>query len=69
MRERTQTTGNGLGVCTVLAIVFTTLKLTEHIDWSWWWVLSPLWIPWAIVGAVFAGVGLVYLAMYVWSKS
>ena len=23
---------------------FIVLKLTDHIDWSWWWVLSPIWI-------------------------
>ncbi len=28
----------------VLAIAFVILKLTGHIDWSWWWVLSPIWI-------------------------
>lgn len=29
----------------LLTIVFITLKLTHVIDWSWWWVLGPLWIP------------------------
>lgn len=33
----------------VLTIVFIVLKLTHVINWSWWWVLSPLWI-----GALFA---------------
>ena len=28
----------------VLTIVFVVLKLTDNIDWSWIWVLSPLWI-------------------------
>jgi hypothetical protein len=37
---------------TLLLILFIGLKLTNHIDWSWWWVLSPLWIPFII--AVFA---------------
>ena len=32
-------------LCTVLFIVFLTLKLTGNIDWSWWWVTAPLWIP------------------------
>lgn len=27
-----------------LAFVFIGLKVTEHIDWSWWWIASPLWI-------------------------
>ena len=31
--------------CTgILTIVFIALKLLGKIDWSWWWVLSPLWI-------------------------
>ena len=33
----------------VLALIFITLKLTGIINWSWWWVLSPLWIGFIIV--------------------
>lgn len=33
-------TFNGLLTC-----IFIALKLTDVIDWSFWWVLSPLWIP------------------------
>lgn len=29
---------------TLLTVLFVYLKLTEQIDWSWWWVLCPLWI-------------------------
>lgn len=39
----------GLGVCDVLGIIFIVLKLVHVIDWSWWWVLAPFWIPVAIV--------------------
>ena len=39
----------GIGFCGLLTIVFIVLKLTNYIDWSWWWVLSPLWIPFIIV--------------------
>lgn len=28
----------------ILIVVFIVLKLTGTIDWSWWWVLSPLWV-------------------------
>lgn len=35
----------GGGLTTVLLAVFLTLKLTDQIAWSWWWVLAPLWIP------------------------
>ena len=31
-----------------LALLFIYLKLTGTIAWSWWWVLSPIWIPAAI---------------------
>lgn len=27
----------------LLFLVFLVLKLTNHIDWSWWWVTVPLW--------------------------
>lgn len=29
----------------LLTIVFVYLKLDDKIDWSWWWVLAPLWLP------------------------
>lgn len=38
-----------------LTIVFIVLKLLGVISWTWWWVLSPLWIS-ALIGlAVWAG--------------
>lgn len=33
----------------LLTIAFIVLKLCNVIDWSWIWVLSPFWIPIAIV--------------------
>lgn len=41
-------TGNRIGFCGILTLIFITLKLIGIINWSWWWVLSPLWIPVAI---------------------
>ncbi len=35
---------SGLGLLSVLTIIFVVLKLVGVIDWSWWWVLSPTWI-------------------------
>lgn len=43
----------GIGLLGLLALLFITLKLTGFIDWSWWWVLSPLWIPTSIVLLIF----------------
>ena len=28
----------------LLTLLFVGLKLAGSIDWSWWWVLSPLWL-------------------------
>ena len=39
----------GIGFLGMLGILFIGLKLTGVIDWSWWLVLAPLWIPWGIV--------------------
>lgn len=33
----------GPGFLSLLALLFIGLKLTGHIEWSWVWVLSPLW--------------------------
>jgi hypothetical protein len=54
--------GTGLSLSAVLFIVFLVLKLTGNIDWSWWWVTSPLWIPFAIGLAL---VGFVFLVIVV----
>jgi membrane protein implicated in regulation of membrane protease activity len=37
-----------IGFGTLLTVAFIVLKLTGVIDWSWLWVLSPLWISFAI---------------------
>ena len=54
--------GTGLSLSAVLFIVFLVLKLTNNIDWSWWWVTSPLWIPLALGLAI---VGFVFLLIIV----
>ena len=38
------TTG-GTSFLNLLFLVFLVLKLTNVINWSWWWVTAPLWIP------------------------
>ena len=43
-----------IGFTTLLVIAFIVLKLCKVIDWSWWWVLSPIWIPIALVLVVYA---------------
>ena len=48
------TSSDGIGFGGLLTIVFITLKLCNVINWSWWWVLSPLWIPLAILIVIVA---------------
>jgi hypothetical protein len=33
------------GTLSTIQTIFIVLKLVGAISWSWWWVLSPLWIP------------------------
>ena len=42
-------TVGGMGFAGALTIAFVVLKLCKVINWSWVWVLSPLWISWALV--------------------
>ena len=37
-----------MGICSVLSLIFVTLKLTGVIAWSWLWVLLPFWGPMAL---------------------
>lgn len=34
----------GIGFAGLLTVLFIALKLLHKIGWSWWWVVSPLWI-------------------------
>ena len=62
------TTNKGMSFCGTLTIVFIILKLTHVIDWSWWWVLSPIWIPVAVVLGIIAIVVIVMLIVKVVKK-
>ena len=52
MANSNSNSSNGLGIGTVLFIVFLVLKLTHVIDWSWWWVTAPLWMPIILLGII-----------------
>lgn len=56
MKVEDRSARGGIGFLSLLTILFVGLKLTHYIDWSWWWVLAPLWIPWAVVLGVVLGV-------------
>lgn len=42
--NNSKSSSGGIGFVGLLTILFIGLKLTNNIDWSWWWVLSPIWI-------------------------
>lgn len=46
----------------LIQVVFITLKLCSMINWSWWWVLAPLWGPSALGLVIF----LICLAIGSW---
>lgn len=54
-----------MDVSLIVPLTFIVLKLTGVIAWSWWWVLSPLWIS----GILFAVALCAVLVLFRLSKS
>ena len=52
MSNSSSSSSSGIGFPGLLTVLFIGLKLTGYITWSWWWVLSPLWIS-AIIALLF----------------
>ena len=50
----------GVSAPVLLLITFVVLKLTNVIDWSWWWVLSPMWISFLFIAFIIGGAFLYY---------
>ena len=57
-------TGGSIGFAGILFIVFLVLKLTKVINWSWWWIFAPLWIPVVLVVLIIVFLLLVLLILY-----
>jgi hypothetical protein len=67
MNESKQTTiATGTSLPTLLTVLFIALKLCDIIDWSWWWVLSPIPITVGVALGVFAVA--ISIAMYAGKK-
>jgi len=49
--DKNNSTSSGIGFTGLLTIVFIVLKLCHVIEWSWLWVLAPLWIS-TILGLI-----------------
>lgn len=63
-KQNSTTQSGGIGFLGLLTIVFITLKLTGYIDWSWWWVLAPLWGGLALGVAILA----VAIPLLLWAE-
>lgn len=61
MAENRSTGGTGLPG--LLLVAFIILKLLGKITWSWWWVLSPAWIPLGLLGLVIVVLAFIKLWM------
>ena len=49
MSDSSKASGGGITFLGALTILFIGLKLTDYIDWSWFWVLAPTWMPIALL--------------------
>lgn len=52
MSDNQTSSGGGISFLGALAILFIGLKLAGLISWSWWWVLAPLWIGFAVMVSI-----------------
>jgi hypothetical protein len=51
----------GIGFTGALTILFIGLKLGHVINWSWWWVLSPIWISLLILLFILLVIAIIFL--------
>ena len=68
MSQSNTSTSSGIGFTGLLTILFIALKLTGYIDWSWWWVLSPIWISALVILSILGVILIVALTMAVLGK-
>jgi hypothetical protein len=60
--EKNNKSTQGLGLGTILFLIFLTLKLGGWgvvATWSWWWVFAPIWIPVTLIFVIAFIVGLI----------
>lgn len=65
METNKQVTTSGVNIFTLVGVLFIGLKLAgvgAVADWSWWWVLSPLWAP---LAGVLLVIGVIFLAAFI----
>lgn len=68
MAENNNVSLGGTGFLGTLTLLFIALKLCDVIDWSWWWVLSPIWIPIAVIGVIITVIVLIGVIAIIFNK-
>jgi hypothetical protein len=61
MSKNTSSSSSGLSFTGALTILFIGLKLAHVINWSWWWVLSPIWISLSLALFILLIIAMVFL--------
>lgn len=61
--KHSSSSSGGIGFVGLLTILFVALKLLGKIAWSWWWVLSPIWITASVVGAILLVLLVIFLVI------
>ena len=65
MSDKVETSSSGIGFCGLLTIVLIVLKLTGFINWSWFWVLSPMIFSISFTVLIL----LIVFALVIWANS
>ena len=60
-----KTENGGITFAGLLQVLFIGLKLAHIIEWSWFWVLSPIWIGIAFILLIFAVAVVVEIVKYI----
>jgi len=55
--SNSSSSSSGIGFTGLLTVLFVGLKLTGYIAWSWWWVVSPIWI------SLLLAIGIIFLVV------
>ena len=45
----------------IIFLAFFFAKIFNYVDWSWWLIFSPLWIPFTIVITLVLIFGLIWI--------
>lgn len=60
MSNNQKVASSSFPLLSIMFLIFMTLKLTGHIDWSWWWVTAPLWGIFPLILVIFVLAFVVY---------